>query len=216
MIDFVIPSLGRPTLMRSLKSLMNQGSFFRDVNLEWKAFVGFDGLGENDVNKNILINDERIFYFYSPEKIGVTDDWGEGYSKSNAGLVRNWIISKIRSSNKWIGFLDDDDTVCNYYLDSFAIELQTKKFDCCVFRMRYDPGGQKIIPPLGVNEIIENQVGISFCVSKEFLKRSNVKFSNDIKEDYKFLKSLQDAGANIHISSYVTYNVNSISYDYIL
>lgn len=216
MIDFVIPSVGRPTLLRSIRSLINQGSFFRDRNIDWRAFVGFDGIAEDAIDKNILTYDDRVTYFYSPTKIGLTGNWGEGYSQSNAGLVRNWIISQIKSPNEWIGFLDDDDTLTNYYLDTFSIELKSKEFDCCVFRMRYDPGGEKIIPPLGVNQIIENQVGISFCVNKKFLKKSGVKFDNDIKEDYKFLKSLENSGAKIYISNYVTYNVNSINYDYIL
>lgn len=216
MIDFVIPSIGRPTIMRSVKSLINQGSFFRPKDLDWKAYVGFDGLSENEVNENILLQDDRVTYLFSENKLGATGNWGEGYSQSNAGLVRNWIISNIKSTNEWIGFLDDDDTLSNYYIDTLFLELRNKQFDCCVFRMRYDAGGEKIIPPLGVNEIIEDQVGISFCVNKKFLKKSGVRFSNDIKEDYKFLKDLQNAGANIHISNYVTYHVNSISYDYIL
>jgi hypothetical protein len=216
MIDFVIPSIGRPTIMRSVKSLINQGTMFRPNNPDWKAYVGFDGLSKEQVDRNFLFDDSRVTYLFSKTKLGAIGNWGEGYSQSNAGLVRNWIISQINSPNEWIGFLDDDDTVSNYYVDTLYLELQNKQFDCCIFRMRYDAGGEKIIPPLGINEVIENQVGISFCVNKKFLKRSGVKFTNDIKEDYKFLKDLQEAGAKIHVSNYVTYNVNSITYDYIL
>ncbi|MFZ9740378.1 MAG: glycosyltransferase family A protein [Candidatus Nanopelagicaceae bacterium] len=216
MIDFVIPSLGRPTIIRSVKSLINQGTMFRPKDPDWKAYVGFDGISEEQIDRNFLFNDKRVTYLFSENKLGVVGDWEEGYSRSNAGFVRNWIISNIKSSNEWIAFLDDDDTVSNYYVDTFYLESQSKKFDCCVFRMRYDAGGEKLIPPLGVNEIIENQVGISFCVNKEFLRKSGVKFVNDIREDYKFLRDLQNAGAKIHISNYVTYHVNSIAYDYIL
>ena len=72
MIDFVIPSVGRPTLMRSVKCLINQGTFFRPKEPQWKAYVGFDGLSEEQVDQRILINDDRVTYLYSKEKLGVT------------------------------------------------------------------------------------------------------------------------------------------------
>ena len=49
MINFIIPSVGRTTLTNTLKSLVDQN------NQEWEAWVGLDGISENQFNKNILL-----------------------------------------------------------------------------------------------------------------------------------------------------------------
>lgn len=205
MIDYVIPSVARPTLTRTLNSLLDQNFIFSD-NKEWNAFVGFDGIPEKNINKNNLVKNEKINYIYFENKLGCVGEWEMG----NAGLVRNEIIKYIDTPNQWIAFVDDDDTITPYYIDSLYLEIENspKPFDCCVFRMRFDPGGEKILPPLREDELIEDKVGISFCVRKSFLKKHNIKFVNDSREDFKFLMSLKEAGASIHISKYVTYNVN--------
>lgn len=203
MIDFIIPSLGRKTITSSLTSIIKQNYLFTE-DKKWNAFVGFDGLSENEVDQKIIVHDKRIKYFYIPEKLGEIGEYGIG----NAGLVRNYLISKLDTTNEWIGFLDDDDTISPYYIDALHLEIEnSEKFDVCVFRMRYDMGGQKILPPLGSEELEKDKVGISFCVNKKFLRSSGVKFVNDIREDYKFLMALKGAGAKIKVSSYVAYNV---------
>lgn len=204
MIDFVIPSVARPTLNRTLKSLQDQ-QFLFGKEQEWNAFVGFDGISEDMVNSDVLVQDERIKYIFFPEKLGRVGEYGIG----NAGIVRNNILSKSNSPNEWIGFVDDDDTLTNYYIDSLQLEVDTQKepFDVCVFRMRFDPGGDKILPPIGSDDLIEDKVGISFCVRKSFLRKNKIKFVNDIREDFKFLTDLQNAGAKVKVSGYVTYNV---------
>ncbi len=200
MINFVVPSLGRKTLTCSLKSLLDQ----TDPN--WQCWVGFDGMSEKQVDQKILIDDDRIHYLYFPEKLGQSRHHG------NAGLVRNSIISNITNDSNWIAFLDDDDTVSPHYVELFNLEKSTSIFDCCVFRMRYDISNSRIIPPFEVDEIIQNNVGISFCVSKNFIERNDIKFVNNNAEDFLFLKSIQDRGGEIKISGYIAYNVNGHEY----
>lgn len=204
MIDFIIPSIARPTLNRTLKSIQEQQFLFsKDKN--WNAFIGFDGLSATDIEYNNLIQDDKFNFIFFKEKLGKVGEYGIG----NAGIVRNEIMKKVNTSNKWIAFVDDDDTVTPYYVDSLAVELENteKPFDVCVFRMRYDPGGEKILPPIMDDELIEDKVGISFCVKKDFIKKHNIQFVNDIREDFKFLMDLKNAGADIRVSKYVTYNV---------
>lgn len=205
MIDFVIPSVGRPTLNRALTSLLDQNYLFYNGEQEWNAFVGFDGIPENRINKDNLIKDKRIKYLYIEKKLGCVGEWGMG----NAGLVRNEIMNHVNTSNQWIAFLDDDDTVSPYYIDSLFLELNNSESnsDCYVFRMRFDPGGEKILPPLGETNLIQDKVGISFCVKKEFIKKTGIKFVNDSREDYKFLMQMKELGASIKVSNYITYNV---------
>lgn len=200
MINFVIPSLGRSTLTYSLKSLLDQ----TDPN--WQCWVGFDGISEDQIEQKNLIDDDRIHYLYFPEKLGASMHHG------NAGLVRNSIISNIANDGKWIGFLDDDDTLSPYYVELFNLEKSASDFDCCVFRMRYSISNDKIIPPFHIDEIIQNYVGISFCVSRSFIERHDIKFVNNNAEDFLFLKSIQDNGGDIRISGHIAYNVNGHEY----
>lgn len=196
MINFVIPSIGRKTLKYSLQSLLNQ------TNSKWKCTVGFDGLKSEEIQEDIILNDERINYLYLKDKLGkFTNIHG------NAGFVRNYIISNLDDDCEWIAFLDDDDTVTEDYVDLFYKELESKSFDCCVFRMRL---GDRIVPSPDSNTITLNDVGISFVVNKNFLKKNNLQFENSDAEDYFFLKKIESLGGNIIISEHITYNVNMI------
>lgn len=201
MINFIVPSIGRSSINHTLKSLINQ------TEQDWNCFVGFDGKSEDDIDSNIIINDSRINYLYFKDKLG-----SEKEHHGNAGQVRNSIINRIDNDLEWIGFVDDDDTLSKFYVEIFKLEKEKYQFDCCVFRMRYDINNEKIIPPLGMNYLQQNYVGISFCVNKKFIENNNIKFCNDNAEDFKFLKEIYDSGGKIHISSHITYNVNGHLY----
>lgn len=201
MIGFVIPSIGRETITYTLKSLLNQ------TNPNWKCFVGFDGKKQSDIDCSLLVDDNRIHYFYFGEKMG-----SEVEHHGNAGLVRNEIIKNISDDVEWIGFVDDDDTISKYYVEILNLEKTKTDFDCCVFRMRYDKDNQKVIPPFGMNYIAQNFVGISFCVKKKFITENKILFENNNAEDFMFLNLINDSGGIIHMSPHITYNVNGYQY----
>jgi glycosyltransferase involved in cell wall biosynthesis len=192
MIDFIVPSIGRPTIKRSLESLLLQ------TNPNWNCYVGFDGLEQKNVSNQLLIKDSRIQYLYLKEKLGSSSFHG------NAGLVRNKIISSIEKPSTWIGFLDDDDTLSKHYIDLLTKEIEKDECDCYIFRM--DLNGT-IIPEMNLNTIIQNHVGISFCVKRDFIVSHNILFKNDNAEDYKFLESIGNAGGKIKILPFITYFV---------
>jgi glycosyltransferase involved in cell wall biosynthesis len=199
MINFIIPSIGRTTLKRTLESLINQS------NPNWECWVGFDGLAEEEVDKNILVNDDRIHYLYIKDKLGTFFyNSGVNHNTGNAGLVRNYIISNIDNNYEWVGFVDDDDSLKSYYIEKLVEEINRTSFDCCIFRMN---ANGNIIPPLGMNKVIQNFVGISFCVKKKFLENKQIQFINSPSEDYTMLESINNAGGEIYLSEYVTYNV---------
>lgn len=205
MINFVIPSVGRKSLKNTLLSIVNQS------NTNWECWVGFDGLCQNDIDENLLIQDKRIHYLFLGEKRGKFD-YSSGLTRptGNAGLVRNSIISQIDNVFEWIGFVDDDDTIRPDYIDSLIAELNIRTFDCCVFRMQHiDKINNKIIiiPPIGMTSIAQNYVGISFCVRRSFLGHSKVEFFNSSSEDFSFIKQIQDSNGVIFISENVVYDV---------
>ena len=59
-ITFIIPTVARASLNNSLNSLLKQ------TDSEWCAYIGFDGLTEEQI-KTDLIKDDRIKYFYLPK-----------------------------------------------------------------------------------------------------------------------------------------------------
>ena len=181
-ITFIIPSIGRESLKKSIQSLLDQ-----DDN-DWNAIILLDGI-KNSYDK---IEDKRI-NIIELEKI------------NNAGLIRNIGINYCKNT-EWIGFLDDDDYLSNDYISSLKKEiLINKDIEICIFRMAYSNG--YILPSKYDKNIIMKKVGISFVVKKYVFNR--VKFSNYPFEDYLFLKDAQNKKYKIIISSFVTYFVRT-------
>ena len=182
MITFVIPSLNRDTLKRTIHSLLNQ------TNPNWKAIVVYDGVdGES-------FNDNRIKTF----KIDKLGEFSPHHGM--AGLVRNYGIEKC--DTEWIGFLDDDDTIDVKYVDT--LENKYNEYDFVVWRMQ-DLNGT-IIPKLGNNNLQFANVGISFCYKRKF---DNLLFDNNRDgEDFDFLIKLKSLSDKWVITPEVYYNVN--------
>lgn len=192
MIDFIVPSIGRNTITRSLNSLISQ------TNPDWNCYVGFDGMKESDVDKNLLLEDNRIHYLFLGEKLGTSSFHG------NAGKVRNKIIASIENPSEWIGFLDDDDSLSHYYIEILKNELNKEDYDCFVFRMNHNGN---IIPPFEMQNLVQNHVGISFCVKTKFIKDTGIKFENNNAEDFMFLSEIFNHKGRIKLLPYVGYFV---------
>ena len=41
--------------------------------------------------------------------------------------------------------------------------------DVCLFKMGFSPDREVVIPPIGLNELVIGQVGISFVLRKKFM-----------------------------------------------
>ena len=197
-ITFIIPTVARASLNNSLNSLLKQ------TDSEWCAYVGFDGLTEEQIKIN-LIKDDRIKYFYLPKTGFLKNIDFKAQNHSKAGSVRNQLLEKEIQS-EWIGFLDDDDTLTSDYVEGLKLESNKNDFDCCIFRMILKDG--TVIPRYGNNSLYVGNVGISFSVRTSFLKQNNIFFESSESEDFAFIKKTFDSKAKIHISEYITYKVN--------
>jgi len=187
-ITFIIPTIGRSTLINSIDSLLNQ------TDNNWNAIIVFDG-----IKQNITINDNRI-KIIEITKCGL---------KNSAGSVRNEGI-KLCNNSTWIGFLDDDDTLSKDYIEKLKEEINiNNNIDVCIFRMGYEYG--YILPSMYDKNIIRNKVGISFAIKKNI--NDTILFENNPYEDYFFLKKMQYKKYKILISSYVTYFVRTNQYE---
>ncbi len=178
MVTFIIPSVNRETLKRSVTSLINQ------TNSNWFCKIIFDGV---EISK---FDDNRIESFMV-DKIGLF-----GTHNGESGLVRNHGINKVET--EWVAFLDDDDTIDVNYVDLLLNKYKDKDF--VIFKMKYENG---LVLPKN-NEIRFGNVGISFAYKKNL----NIRFKNNRNgEDYDFIIDLKNKTDNYVISDEVLYYV---------
>jgi len=182
MLTFIIPSINRPTLKRTLDSLLSQ------TDPDWKAIVVFDGV--ETTLPEVIGTDSRISCINIP-KTG---------KLNHGGAVRNvGIVQVSQSDNSWIGFVDDDDTLSPDYITRFKEELSLKpNLDVIIFRLIFR---NNVIPSNSVGDIIKSHVGISFCMRKDIPLR----FDPSSAEDFDLLSRLKQNGFKMMISSYITY-----------
>lgn len=192
-ITFIIPTLGRQTLSRTIDSIYLQKSN------DWKAIIIFDGIKNNLSGK--YANDKRIIILEKP-KTGFINSRNISF----AGEVRNYAFDLV--DTKWIGFIDDDDVILPNYIEELKKEDDEKK-DFILFRMNYD----KVVPKIGINTIIHNEAGISFVVKNEIVKKHNLRFKNDGSEDFHFLKNMENLGLKYIVSEAITYEVCEFNRD---
>jgi len=190
-VTFIIPSIGRPTLSKTLESLINQ------TNPNWKAIVIFDG-----ISPTIESLDSRIRFIES-EKLG------QGFN--SAGLVRNYGMQFVDTD--WIAFVDDDDSVSNDYVAILKKEiLEYNAVDLIIFRMEYDG---TFYPKLESESFHSGDVGISFACKTEIVKKGHL-FEPSGVEDFNFLDGARNKNYKIMVSPYIKYFVktykNNINY----
>jgi len=180
-ITLIIPSKNRPTLNRTLSSLISQ----TDPN--WRALVITHGITPP------LFSDNRIQSISTD--ISVTSN--------HAGELRN--IAAMEANTEWVGFVDDDDTLTSQYASILKNELvQRPNLDFIIFRMQYTNFGT--LPPYGATDFEPGQVGISFAVRTKHMK-DGFKFDPGPMEDFYLLNKMRKMNLTFHISDYITYHV---------
>ena len=188
LITFIIPTIGRSTLINSINSLKNQ------TIKDWCAIIIFDG-----ISCNIDIDDNRIKVLECEKK---------GVNINSAGEVRNYGMSFVET--KWIAFLDDDDIIETDYIEIFYNEINLyNDLDLIIFRMN-DNG--RIIPKLKTDNFYLCDVGISFILKKEIYDEG-CKFTPDGAEDFLYLDKIRKLGKRMMISPYVKYYVRNSNFD---
>ena len=190
LITFIIPTIGRSTLINSINSLKNQ------TIKDWHAIIIFDGIYCN-IDIDVYGNDNRIKVLECEKK---------GLSINSAGEVRNYGMSFIET--KWIAFLDDDDIIETDYIETFYNEINLCNdlqldLDLIIFRMN---DNDRIIPKLNTDNFYLCDVGISFIFKKEIYDEG-CKFTPDGAEDFLYLDKIRTSGKRMMISPYVKYYV---------
>jgi hypothetical protein len=187
-ITFIIPTIGRESLILTLNSLFSQ------TNENWNALIIFDNVGSN-----IKVNDSRVNILeYKNRKFKY---------ENNAGHVRNFGLNHVKT--QWVGFVDDDDTIDKHYI----INLENDKerhptVDCVIFRM---VDKQIILPEIDDKMFYKNFVGISFAINYKVYKETKIKFKSELCEDFKFLDEIRRNKLKILISKHINYYVKNKS-----
>jgi glycosyltransferase involved in cell wall biosynthesis len=182
-VTFIIPSIGRETLKKSIDSLYNQ------TNNNWCAIIIFDGVKPN------FESTDKIKVL-SVKKIG---SFGTHHGES--GLVRNFGLDLCET--EWVAFLDDDDTLDKNYVDTLLTKYMD--YDLVIWKMRYPNG--RVLPYN--NNIIFGNVGISISFKSKLLK-NGLRFDNNRNgEDFDFIKKILDVTKNYIITDEVYYNINN-------
>jgi glycosyltransferase involved in cell wall biosynthesis len=180
-VTFVVPTMGRASLPRTVESIINQ----KDWN--WKAVVMFDGREPNysTDNNHVLVT--------------------KCDHKSHAGLVRNEGMKLVTTD--WLAFVDDDDWITNDYVDSLRNYSQDK--DLVIFSYKDTKTGN-VQPPPYHNDFVACNVGISFAVRTAFIIRNRIQFDTYSVEDFRFLDSCRQAGARYTLTHQIKYLVGGI------
>lgn len=212
-IIFIIPTLGRQSLINTIQSLINLTSN------DWKALIIFDGI-QNNLEKNYIekINKNQQFIFLEINKCGIINDKQDKQDKQNkqinncAGQVRNYGIEYLLNNEElkteYIGFVDDDDTLHPNYIDYLKKEEFNFQFDVLVFRMMYK--NFNIIPHLLTKKLEKKNVGISFALKYEIIKNhKDLRFKNDCFEDFIFIFIAKQLNKKILLSKYIAYFVQT-------
>jgi len=183
-ITFIIPSVGRPTLHRTIDSL----KALNDPN--WKAIIVFDGI-------------EPTYYPDDP-RISICAIAKQGQYNC-AAVVRNHGIHLVRT--RWVGFVDDDDILLPNYIDAFHRQIQRNP-DVIIFRMKTC---ERTIPPPEHTDFSQNNVGISFCAKTSLFQEKQLWFEPSPWEDFFLLDKFRRNFKKIVMSPETTYIVRPTS-----
>jgi glycosyltransferase involved in cell wall biosynthesis len=190
LVSFVIPTLGRPSLRRTLESLAKQS------NGDWEALVMVDAKAPS-------------LYATEYEHLGgEISFWYPGVSGS-AGLLRNEGVRLAQGM--WVAWVDDDDWLDADYVERLSEHIHEKDPDVVVFRMLDERLG--VLPrPDGVMTL--GTVGISYALRRDVML--NYQFiREDVSgpaegwkhEDITLLNALKCDGCEIYLSPFITYYV---------
>jgi hypothetical protein len=187
-VTFIIPTIGRPMLARTLQSLLDQ------TDPDWKAVVIADAVQGFE----LPLQDPRIVIMRTRSKLGASHF---------SGLVRNRGITLADS--EWIGCVDDDDRLDASYVE--RLRQEGREQDLVVFRMRYSPpreDGVAVLPRSNrVEDLRPAEVGISFAVRSAFRRQHDLWFTSGEFEDWLFIERCLGSGAKCKISDTVAYYV---------
>ena len=180
--NFIIPSIGRDTLDRTLISLVNQR------NDKWSCSLIFD-----NVDYNPSVKDDRIKLIKLDKKYGDKISY-----HGNGGKVRNFGLD-LEIEDKWVSFVDDDDFLMTNYVQDL---VDLDEYDIIIHKAKYLKDGS-VLPR--DEKIYIGNVGIFFSVKTYIIKTNNIRFDNGEYEDIEFLIKCTNYTDKIYFNNNINY-----------
>lgn len=204
-ITFIMPSMSRSTLPAAIDSLLKL------ENPNWLLTVVFDGVVTEELYLNTtsqlpfyynqlpkyILHDNRICFIHAP------------INRANncAGGSRNYAIGSVKT--KWVGFIDDDDTLNSKYVD-YLLEHEASypTARAILFRMcSKNDGSNHLIPHPNAQNIEFGGMGISFTAQSALFLKENYWFRPSNMEDFQYLFGLKWNNIPFLISPHMAYQV---------
>jgi hypothetical protein len=213
LVTFVVPSIGRSSLIHTLDSLRAQ------TIPHWRAIVVLDGaIAENsdeggESTGSPLMADpggllpDRSLWTHSGENdprisflpMAIKQD----HMSNHAARIRNAAAPHI--TTRWVAFVDDDDNLVSTYIEHLEEELTTDPgAECVIFRM-FRKNDNNVLPRPTDDNFRFGFVGISFALHTTTFR--HFKFDPSCGEDFDLLSRIRQTGRLIVLSPYVGYVV---------
>jgi len=193
LVTFVVPTLGRESLTRTIDSLRAQ------TDDGWRAVVVSDGRRAG-LTVPLDLADDRVTVTSAP-------------ATGSAGLTRNHALPWIET--QYTAFVDDDDAIEPEYVARLRDIAGRLRSDVVVFRMDHPELG--VLPDWEDPRIEWGQVGISFAIRStwfteyglSFIREHDVndRFGSAANEDIRLLTLIKRLHGAFHIADYVGYRV---------
>lgn len=179
-VTFIIPTIGRPTLERTLKWIEVQS------DPDWNAIVVADRVD----HFCLPVENDKFLFVNLSKKVGMSNF---------SARVRNHGMSM--ANGEWIAFVDDDDRIGENYVQWLREECAS--YDLVIFRMATPDG--ICLPP--AQELGPGLVGISFAIRSSFQREKGVLFSPSGGEDWDFVEKATRSGAKTKLSDHIAYYI---------
>lgn len=179
-VTFIIPTIGRSTLDRTLKWIEVQ------TDQDWNALIVADCVD----NFSLPVKNDKFLSVNLSRKLG---------SQNFSARVRNHGISF--ANGEWIAFVDDDDRISECYVQ--WLREESASYDLVIFRMATPDGA--CLPP--GQDIGPGIVGISFAIRSSFQREKGILFSPSGGEDWDFIDKVRACNARIRLSDHIAYYI---------
>lgn len=196
-VAFIVPTTGRPSLVRAISSLINQ-----TLPWAWRAIIVADGASAASLPA-AATGDPRVTVLPIP----LAPRPYPAAAVRNAALPALLEWRGAAQAPLWAAFLDDDDVVEPWYAAWLAEAAAADPAAVAVvFRMALQRRGRHIVlPPPRTRRLCLGWVGISFALRIDAFEATPFRTSQF--EDFNVLARLFWAGRRVLLSEHVAYRV---------